>query len=110
MNGEALGKNVLCPRTPPDYLAITRKIVLKHVDSRVFRVFLFGSRAAGNARFGSDIDVGILGNQPLSSAIIAEIEFELDDSIVPFQVDIVDFSRIDPEFRKVAMRHIVQWN
>jgi hypothetical protein len=36
MNGEAMEKNVLFARTSPDYLAITREIVLKHVDSGVF--------------------------------------------------------------------------
>ena len=38
MNGEALGKNVPSPRTLPDYLAITREILLKHVDIEVGRV------------------------------------------------------------------------
>lgn len=110
MNGEAMEKNTLRHRESPDYLSITREIVLKHIDSSHFRVFLFGSRACGNARSNSDIDVGFLGDKPLGSDIIAEIEFELDESIVPFQVDLVDFSRVDNNFRKMAMKKIVEWN
>ena len=34
------------------------------VDLRGYRVVLFGSRAAGDARDRSDFDVGVLGDAP----------------------------------------------
>ncbi|MDP4207572.1 MAG: hypothetical protein Q8928_02035 [Bacteroidota bacterium] len=45
--------------TEIDNIALTRQIILKHID----RVFLFGSRACGNARHNSDIGVGIWGSE-----------------------------------------------
>ena len=48
-----------------DYVAIVRRIVLKHVPLNDYAVFLFGSRVAGNAHQMSDIDIGVLGDEPL---------------------------------------------
>lgn len=93
-----------------DYISLTKEIVLKHIDAEKYQVFLFGSRAAGNAKFHSDIDVGIMGKGPVSSIQLAEIEDDLAESVVPFKVDIVDFSRVDEAFKAVALKHIITWN
>ena len=76
----------------------------------MYKVFLFGSRACGNARHYSDIDIGVIGNAKLSSIIKAEIEMELEESIVPYKVDIVDFYAVSAEFKKYALEKIIQWN
>jgi predicted nucleotidyltransferase len=94
----------------PDYLKITQQIILKHIDTKNYSVFLFGSRACGNAKSYSDIDIGISGNKALSSIIKANIENELDESIVPYKVDIVDFLRVSEDFKKYAFKKIVKWN
>jgi predicted nucleotidyltransferase len=93
-----------------DYILHTKKIVLKHFDTAKYEVFLFGSRAAGNAKFHSDIDVGILGNEQLNSIQLAELENDLEESIVPFKVDIVDFYRVEEKFKHFALQHIVKWS
>ncbi len=93
-----------------DYLQLTQQIVLKHIDSKMYKVFLFGSRACGNAKHYSDIDIGVIGNTKLSSIIKSEIETELEESIVPFKVDIVDFYAVSAEFKKYALEKIIQWN
>ena len=61
-----------------DYINIVKNIVLKHVPHDEFAVFLFGSRAVGNDRALSDIDVGIFGKRrsgSLSSivALLAQV-------------------------------------
>ena len=52
-----------------DYIDIVKQIVLKHIPKDNFAVFLFGSRADGNAKPLSDIDIGILGPEPLPTII-----------------------------------------
>ncbi len=94
----------------PDYLTIVRQIVLKHVPQDEFAVFLFGSRAAGNAKALSDIDVGILGMKPLPSVITADLEFDLDESIVPFKIDLIDFYHVDEAFKAEALSSVQIWN
>lgn len=93
-----------------DYLELTKEIILKHIDCKKFKVFLFGSRACGNEKFYSDIDIGILGKEKLNSVVIANIENELEESIVPYNVDIVDFSKVDKDFKRYALEKIIKWN
>ena len=93
-----------------DYLKLTQQIILKHIDSKMYKVFLFGIRACGNAKHYSDIDIGVLGSVKLNSIVKAEIEAEIDESIVPYKVDIVDFYSVNDEFKKYALEKIVQWN
>jgi len=93
-----------------DYLDIVKKIVLKHVPATEFAVFLFGSRAVGNATALSDIDVGIFGMRPLPSIIMADLESDLEDSIVPFKIDLIDFHQVDEVFKDEALRIVQIWS
>ena len=47
------------------YVKIARGIVLRNIEKDRYHVFLFGSRADESCNYGSDIDIGILGEQPL---------------------------------------------
>lgn len=97
-------------RMDEDYVDIIKQIVLKKVPLDEFAVFLFGSRAAGNAHQMSDIDVGFLGIDNLPIMIKAEIEMEIEESIVPFRVDIIDFNQTDKSFKEEALKKIIVWN
>lgn len=92
-----------------NYVDIAKAIILKHVANLPFQVFLFGSRACGNAKQFSDIDVGFLGNQKFPLLTKFAIEDDLDESIVPFKVDLVDFSAVDEKFKTFALQQIVIW-
>ncbi len=92
-----------------NYIDIVKQIVLQHIDTRQYKVFLFGSRACGNAKKFSDIDVGILGNQKFSVINKFEIEQAIDESIVPYKVDIIDFFNADNKFQTEALTHIIEW-
>ncbi len=92
------------------YLAIAKDIVLKHVDNTQYAVFLFGSRAKGRHGRSADVDIGIAGDKPLDCSLVAAIQEELDASIVPYHVDIVDFYSVDSHFRQHALRSAVIWN
>lgn len=61
-------------------------------------VHIFGSRAKGTYRPGSDIDLAIL-NDGVSDATIGKIKSELEDSSLPYFVDLVNFPKLKhPEF------------
>ncbi|MCC5907910.1 MAG: nucleotidyltransferase domain-containing protein [Balneolaceae bacterium] len=57
-------------------------------------VHIFGSRAKGNHRIGSDLDLAIM-NKGVSSKQIASIRGDFEQSSLPYNVDLVDFNRID---------------
>ena len=89
-----------------DYFEIVKQIVLKQVPNDAFAIFLFGSRAAGNAKALSDIDIGILGTEPLPMIVKAHLDAELEESIVPFKIDLIDFYQVDKDFKKEALKKI----
>ena len=93
-----------------DYIDIVKQIVLKHVPKNEFAVFLFGSRASSNSNSLSDIDVGIMGTKPLPTLIMADLDSDLEESIVPFKIDLIDFYQVDQAFKDEALSSIQIWN
>lgn len=53
----------------------------------VKRVIIYGSRAMGRERLGSDIDLCIEGNELSLSQLLA-IENQLDDLLLPWMIDL----------------------
>ncbi len=53
----------------------------------VERAILYGSRALGRHRPASDIDLTLLGPD-LSSTVLARIDAELDDLLLPWVIDL----------------------
>lgn len=60
-----------------------------HIDE----VILYGSRAKGTYRNGSDIDLTIKGT--LSLTELSRVEIELDDLLLPYKIDLSLHSKID---------------
>jgi predicted nucleotidyltransferase len=62
----------------------------------VDKAVLYGSRAKGNYKTGSDIDLTLYG-AGLSLMILRKIENKLDDLLLPYKVDLSIFEQItDP--------------
>lgn len=57
------------------------------------QVLLYGSRAKGNYRPGSDIDLTFLGDG-LDEKLMSQIEAELEELLLPYQFDLSIFSKI----------------
>jgi uncharacterized protein len=87
--------------------AFLKQLLLKKLpdDSQVF---LFGSRAKGDAGFASDFDIGIVSDN-LDPMILVELADIIEESFVPYKVDLVDFSKVDDSFKKQALKKIVIW-
>lgn len=67
--------------------------VFKHY-SQVSQVIIYGSRAMGNYRNGSDIDLTLKGKD-LDLTILNKIDIELDDLLLPYTFDLSIFHHID---------------
>lgn len=92
------------------YINIARKIVLDLINKDEVTVFLFGSRAGTNYIHDSDIDIGFMGRKQLDSKLFNRISESLENSLVPYHFDLIDFNKTDEEFRKIALRKIEIWN
>ncbi len=63
------------------------------------RVWAFGSRATGErVRRFSDLDLAVDGGE-LTFTQLGTLHDALDESRLPFKVDVVDLATVTPEFR-----------
>lgn len=56
-------------------------------------VYLFGSRAKGNYRLGSDVDLAIM-NDGVSTGSVTKLQNEFIESSLPYRIDLVDYTRL----------------
>lgn len=62
----------------------------KRIPAAHFRVILFGSRAEGRAREGSDYDIAIDAEEKISFSALSKLEADLEDLPTLAKVDLVD--------------------
>lgn len=72
----------------------------KHPE--VEKAILYGSRAKGNYRPGSDIDLTLVGEQ-LNLTTLQKIENELDELLLPYKIDLSLLKQIQ---NKDLLEHI----
>lgn len=85
----------------PDQLSIILHILRRHAPD--YEVRVFGSRYKWTAKEFSDLDLVLVGNEPMHWKKIAEIKGEFEESGLPFRVDVLDWHAISPEFKKVIL-------
>ncbi|MGE6527561.1 nucleotidyltransferase domain-containing protein [Pseudomonas sp. NPDC077382] len=66
---------------------------LRHFP-KINEAILYGSRAKGNYRPGSDIDLTLKGNE-LSHRDLLDIELALDDLLLPYKIDLSLYHQLD---------------
>lgn len=98
-------------RTPfkTDFESIAKKIVLKELKNSDCKVFLFGSRATKENHRFSDMDIGIIAGKKFNKKILFVLKEKLNESVIPFKVDVVDFINVSQKFKEEALKHVIQW-
>ncbi len=61
---------------------------------QVEKAVLYGSRAKGNYKNGSDIDLTLRGDAALTLNVLYKISEELDDLLLPYTIDLSIFANI----------------
>jgi len=92
-----------------EYLSALKTLVLKHMKSHKAKVFLFGSRAKGTAGRFSDFDIGILPIDTIPHTVFADLRERIEESSIPYQVDVVDLSQTDDAFKEKVMSEGILW-
>ena len=65
---------------------------------QVEEAVLYGSRARGDYKNGSDIDLTLRGSTELTHTILSQIANDLDDQLLPYTIDLSIFKNIrNPE-------------
>lgn len=69
-----------------------KDVINKH--SKIEKIILYGSRAKGNYKPGSDIDLTLVA-PTMELTELLKIETELDDLMLPYKIDLSLFHMID---------------
>ena len=72
---------------------------------QVEKAILYGSRATGAYRNGSDIDLTLCGHA-LTHSVLSQIDTELDDLLLPYTIDLSIFHQIDNSTMVEQIQHI----
>jgi predicted nucleotidyltransferase len=71
--------------------------------SAVEKALIFGSRAKGNYKKGSDVDIAVMG-RCVDHQVVAALSFQLnEESLLPYFFDIVHFDKVK---EKELIEHI----
>jgi uncharacterized protein len=90
-------------------IAELRRIVLDALGGHEAAVWLFGSCARGDPRRHSDIDIAILPREKLPIGFFGELEADIEESTIPYDVDLVDLRRADPALVDEVRREGIKW-
>lgn len=67
-------------------------------------MIIYGSRAKGNFRYNSDIDLSIIGE--VSYDDLLKIELLIDELLLPYKVDLSVFNNIDNSELKAHIERV----
>jgi hypothetical protein len=90
-------------------LAELRRIVLRVLGGPIATVYLFGSFATGGRHRASDIDLALEAPAGLSRRLLAKLRDEIEESHIPYRVDVVDLAETDDSFRERVKRTGKVW-
>ena len=79
-------------------LTLVKRILSAHVPDR--RVLAFGSRVQGTARQFSDLDLILLGDEPVEPDILSDLRYAFAESDLSISVDVLEWAGLSPSFRR----------
>jgi uncharacterized protein len=83
------------------------EIVFKYLPKA--RIFLYGSRARNDHTAESDIDIAIDNKSKIDKIMLSTIKEDVDESTIPFFVDIVDFAEVSDDLRNQILKDGILW-
>jgi predicted nucleotidyltransferase len=81
------------------------RIIHRHLPRGEFKVYLFGSWAKGLADPASDIDLAILGPQPVDDRLWLRLKEEMGSIPTLRRIDVVDLNETDESFRTEVLSY-----
>ncbi len=91
-------------------LELASRVIRGHLAGKNVRVWLFGSRARGDARTWSDIDVAIQAATVLRVGVLSALREALEESSCLLNVDVVDWNDADTALREAIVREGIEWS
>jgi predicted nucleotidyltransferase len=83
-----------------------KEILGKNLSGVRYDAFIFGSQANKTALIRSDIDVGIIADDAITSLQLANIHAAIENLPMLYKVDLVNFNDVDPQFKTIALKNV----
>lgn len=80
-------------------LSLLQNILKRYVPE--FKVWAFGSRVTGTHKPFSDLDLALVGDEPLAIETRAALVEALSNSSLPYKVDLVDWASTTDSFKEI---------
>lgn len=84
------------------------KIIKKYLPDSI--IYLFGSRARKDNSATSDFDIALDAKASIDEGVMSAIRNEIEESIIPFKVDIIDLSAVSADFKNKILKEGHVWN
>ena len=91
------------------YVEQVKEIVLRALAPYPVSIYLFGSRARGEATSVSDVDIAVDPHEAIPGTVLSDLAEELEESTVPYFVDLIDLRSADEPFRERVKREGLAW-
>ena len=82
-----------------EQLDLVKRILSEHVP--LCEVRAFGSRIKQTAKGWSDLDLAVVGSARLEGHTLYDLKEAFEESVLPIQIDVLDWHAISPEFQAV---------
>ncbi|HDQ25173.1 MAG TPA: nucleotidyltransferase domain-containing protein [bacterium] len=92
----------MIPGAPESEIREILGIINKHLPRA--KVCAFGSRAAGNHKPSSDLDICVDAGRKITLEESALIKRALDETDLPYRVDIIDRAAVDAKFLEIIKK------
>ncbi len=89
----------------PDHLVMVLEVLEEYVPDYTVRAY--GSRVNWSAKDASDLDLAVVGPEPLDPMILASLREAFEESDLPFSVDVMDWHSIPETFRQEIANQFV---
>ena len=93
-----------------EVLTDLKKLLLPAISERRVKVYLLGSWARGTEKKSSDIDIGIFHPASPGPEFFAQLRDRVEESTVPYRVDIIDLVHADPAFLEKVHKEGIVWS
>jgi uncharacterized protein len=84
------------------YNSIIKDILHRLVPACEVRAY--GSRLTGTSHAGSDLDIVVIGKEPLHWKVMAKLRGEFEESNLPFSVDVLDWNALPGKFKNTISK------
>lgn len=89
-----------------EHRATVRRIITHRLPGRDVRIF--GSRARGDAKPYSDLDLVIYDDEPVDELALAEATEDFDESALPYHVDLAQWRDLPDSLRRAIAQDNVR--